>query len=316
MARIKKIMHVLLHERNKIYLLLLPAVQRIIPDKPYVKLYYYLRMGEKLDLNNPKSFNEKLNWLKLYDRNPLYTTLVDKYEVKDWVKAKIGEEYMIPTLGVWESFDQIPFDELPNQFVLKTTHGGGSVGVVICKDKNLFDKEAAANKINRSMQISGYDKHREWPYKNVHRRIIAEKYMEDAASASSEGLIDYKFYCFNGVPTYCQVIRGRGEKLTIDFYDMEWNHMPFVGLKPNVVNGEVPAPQPTQLEVMISICRKLSADIPFSRIDLYEINGCVYFGEVTFFPAGSVGTFRPAEWNYKLGELINLEGVKNKKVKS
>lgn len=314
---IKRVINVLLHNRNIIYLMLLSRIQKFIPDKPYVKLYYYLTMGKKLNLKNPKTFNEKLNWLKLYDRIPLYTTLVDKYEVKDWVKAKIGEEYVIPTLGVWDSFEEIPFDELPNQFVLKTTHGGGSVGVVICKDKQAFDKEAARKKLNHSMHISGYEKHREWPYKNVHRRIIAEKYMEEASSntkiTESAGVLnDYKFFCFDGEVKYLFIATERqkaGEEVKFDFFDADFNHLNLVQHHP-MSGKEIQKPQ--TFDEMKRIAGILSEGIPQIRCDLYEIDGKVYFGEMTFFHHGGVVPFHPEKWDYEFGSWIKLPKEKTK----
>lgn len=292
---------------RRIFLGLLTRTARIWPDKLYLQLRYYLEMGQKLNFKNPKSFTEKIQWLKLYNRKPEYTTMVDKYAVKEYVANKIGREYIIPTLGVWDRPEDIDWDALPNQFVLKTTHGGGGGGVVICKDKTTFNRQEACNKLQRSLNSDIYLNYREWPYKNVPKRIIAEKFMIESGPQKAEGdLADYKFYCFNGEPTYCQVIRDRRTKETIDFYDMEWNHMPFVGLNPKVCNGETPVLRPTNLNTMIDICRMLSKDIPFARVDLYVIDNKEYFGEITFFPASGIGKFEPKEWNEKLGDLINL----------
>jgi hypothetical protein len=235
--------------------------------------------------------------------------MVDKYAVKEYVAKIFGEEYIIPTLGVWDTPEEINWDELPNQFVLKTTHGGGSTGVVICRDKVNFDKKAAEEKMSRSLKSCIYQSYREWPYKNVKRRIIAEQYMEDR---ESEDLIDYKFYCFNGEPIYCQVIRDRRSKETIDFYDVDWNHMPFVGLNPIVKNGITQVVKPYNLENMLSICRELASQIPFVRVDLYSIQSKVYMGEITFYPASGMGVFTPQEWNYKLGKFISLPKIDNK----
>ncbi len=283
----------------------------LFPDKLYLTLLFRCKMGYWIDWKNPKTFSEKLQWLKLYNRKPEYTTMVDKFAVKEYVAKIIGEEYIIPTLGVWDTPEEIDWDELPNQFVLKTTHGGGNTGVVICKDKTSFDKKSAIEKLSRSLKSCIYKSYREWPYKNVKRRIIAEQYMEDR---DSEDLIDYKFYCFNGEPIYCQVIRDRRSKETIDFYDADWNHMPFVGLNPIaenslvsiVKNGITQVVKPYKLEDMLSICSKVASQIPFVRVDLYSIQSKVYMGEITFYPASGIGVFSPQEWNYKLGELISL----------
>lgn len=286
---------------------LLHRTAKIWSDKLYLQLLYYFEMGKKLELKNPQTFTEKLQWLKLYNRKPEYTTMVDKYAVKEYVANKIGKEYIIPTLGIWNRLDDIDWETLPNQFVLKTTHGGGSGGVVICKDKAILNRQDVCQKLQRSLNSDIYINMREWPYKDVPKRIIAEKFMMEAHSQMDDGdLADYKFYCFNGEPTYCQVIRDRRTKESIDFYDMEWNHMPFVGLNPVVNNGGTPVVKPLKLTTMIEICRKLSQNIPFARVDLYVIDDKVYFGEITFFPASGIGIFEPKEWNEKLGNLINL----------
>lgn len=279
----------------------------LMPDKIYLKLKYRVVMRKKLDLSNPRTFTEKLQWLKLYNRKPEYTTMVDKYTAKEYVAAKIGGEYIIPTLGIWDRPEDIAWDSLPSQFVLKTTHGGGNLGVVIVKDKSSIDKELILQNLNKNLKLDLYKRSREWPYKNVKKRIMAEKYMFEEANVDGD-LTDYKFYCFNGVPMFCQVIRNRRTKETIDFYDMQWNHMPFVGLTPVACNiiPNSPVAKPAYLKLMIGICRNLSKDIPFVRIDLYVIDGKVYFGEITFFPAAGIGKFEPDEWNEKLGEMIKL----------
>jgi hypothetical protein len=276
----------------------------LFPDKLYLTLLFRCKMGYWIDWKNPKTFSEKLQWLKLYNRKPEYTTMVDKFAVKEYVAKIIGEEYIIPTLGVWDTPEEINWDELPNQFVLKTTHGGGSTGVVICKDKVNFDKKAAVEKLSRSLKSCIYQSYREWPYKNVKRRIIAEEFLSDGVS---NDLTDYKFYCFDGLPLYCQVIRDRRSKETIDFYDREWNSMPFVGLNPVAKNGLNPVFKPKKLEEMLCACRKLVSQIPYARVDLYSIQEKVYFGEITFFPASGLGVFTPNEWNDKLGDLIYLQ---------
>lgn len=276
-------------------------------DRQFIKYWFKNKMGCYPDLDNPKTFNEKLQWLKLNYRKPILTTLVDKYAVKKYVADKIGKEYIIPTLGVWNSFDEIDFDSLPNQFVLKCTHDSG--GLVICKDKSMLDKEAAKVKIERSLATDFYKQGREWPYKNVPRRIIAEQYMEEVSKTDTTDLIDYKFFCFNGVLTFCQVIRDRSTKETIDFYDMEWNHQEFYGLNPVARNGLKSVARPVHLDKMIEIATKLSNGMPMSRIDLYVINDREYFGEITLFPGCGIGIFTPEEWNLKIGNLIDIQGV-------
>lgn len=306
MNKIKKIFNYLFSNPRAILLALLFRFSSIIPDRLYLKWLYYLNIGRPLNLDNPKTFSEKIQWLKLYNRRPEYTTMVDKLEVKRFIANMIGQEYIIPTLGVWEKFEDIDFNTLPNQFVLKTTHGGGNSGVVICKDKSKFNVVSARNKINNSLKSDIYTKFREWPYKNIKKLIIAEAYIEEKGH---KDLPDYKFFCFNGIPMYCQVIRNRNTTETIDYYDMEWNHMEFVGLNPVAKNGVSPVPKPHNLENIKSICEKLSKDIPFLRVDLYITNEKVYFGELTFFPMSGLGEFRPKEWNAILGDLIDIHNI-------
>ena len=287
---------------------------RWLPDKPYLQLLYRFKMGHRLDLKSPKTFTEKIQWLKLYNRKPEYTLMVDKYAVNKYVADIIGEKYIIPTLGVWDKPEDIDWDALPNEFVLKTTHGGGSGGVVICKDKKTFDRNKAILTLRDSMNSDIYRSLREWPYKDVKKRVLVEKYMapKDMVNNPIYDLSDYKFFCFNGEPKYCQVIRDRHSKESIDFYDMNWRHQEFVGLNPvtssgkNLVNGVNPVPRPMLLDDMICICHKLSKNMKFVRIDMYVIDNRIYFGEITFYPASGMGLFNPDKWNEELGNLISL----------
>lgn len=424
------------------------GITNYFSDEIYLKLSYLVHVGDKLDLDNPKTFSEKIQWLKLHDHNPDYIKMVDKILVKDYVSDIIGAEYTIPTLGVYDSFDEIDFDCLPNQFVLKCNHDSGSI--VICRDKANFDKNKARKKLTKALKSDAFYWGREWPYKFVNRKILAEAYLynDDAIElkenkdktfsengksflgskerisesgfkvvfydtdwktmpferyhskqkldmknplnseevfdlaeklakdipferidfykvegegffgevvlvsnrereeftpskwdktlgtwiklpggvvlikenviihfpfGSSIDLTDYKFFCFNGIPKYCQVITGRTKNEKIDFYDMEWNLQSFVGLTsmngltPSITNSGFVFPQPDSFENMKTISEKLSAGIPFSRIDFYEVNKKLYFGEITLYPAAGFAVFSPDEWNYTLGELINLE---------
>ena len=270
-------------------------------DEKYLRYKFQAVFGYELDLKNPQTFNEKLQWLKLHDRNPLYTTLVDKYAVKKWVADKIGKQYIIPTLGVWDRFDEIDFDKLPVQFVLKTTHDSG--GVVICHDKNTFDKQAARKKLEKSLKNNFYYMGREWPYKNVPPRIIAEPFLTDNIHTD---LADYKFFCFHGVPRYCQVITDRSTSEKVDFFDMDWHHQPFTGLmKPFPPAKQVPS-KPVNFDRMKYACSVLSKNIPFVRVDFYEVQDKMYLGEMTFYPASGFGSFSPKEWDKKIGDLLEL----------
>lgn len=272
-----------------------------LPDKLYLQLLFKVELGYWLNLKKPKTFSEKIQWLKLYGFKSEYTKMVDKVAVKNIVASKIGFEHIIPTLGIWNNFDEINFDTLPERFVLKTSHGGGGGGVVVCPDKNLFDKNNARKVINKSLRKDISRSYREKPYHDVPRCILAEKYLTNGLD---KDLPDYKFYCFNGEPHYCQVIRDRHSKETIDFYDMEWKHQKFVGLNPTAQNGQSPVACPINFKTMQNICRQLAKNIPFVRIDLYEVNSQVYFGEITFYPASGMGKFTPNVWNNLLGDLI------------
>jgi len=272
-----------------------------ISDLTYLKIAFMITMGKPLKLKNPQTFNEKLQWLKLYDRKPLYTHLVDKYEVKLIVAKQIGEDYIIPTFGVWNHFEDIDFTTLPNQFVLKCTHDSG--GIIVCKDKRKFDIEKASKKINTCLKHSFYWGMREWPYKNVKPRIIAEQYMEDD---TQNGLNDYKVHCFNGVPKVILVCRDRfmGSGLTEDFFDLDWNHLMIK--RPNHPNSNGILEKPKELNEIIRLSSLLSKNLPFARVDFYIINHKVYFGEITFYPASGLKSFEPEEWDYTFGSWIKL----------
>lgn len=272
-----------------------------LPDKQFLYLMYWARMGKRLHLKDPRTFNEKLQWLKLYNRKPEYTTMVDKYEAKKYVAEKIGEEYIIPTLGVWDRFEDIDFDSLPDQFVLKCTHDSG--GLVIVRDKSKLDMVAAERKINRSLERNYYLHNREWPYKNVRPRILAEQYMEDRSGA---GLRDYKFYCFNGEPRFLYISEGleNHETATISFVTLDWDFAEY-GRADYRPFTELP-PKPQTFEQMVAFARELSTGHPFLRVDLYEIAGNTYFSELTVTPVGGYMPFDPEKWDLELGTLIDL----------
>lgn len=269
------------------------------PEK-VLKRVFKERMGYDLDLQNPKTFSEKLQWLKLYYHNPLYTTLVDKYEVKQYVADQIGKEYIIPTIGVWDRFNDIDFNELPNQFVLKCTHDSG--GLVVCKDKSKLDIQKARKTITKSLKHNFYYSGFEWPYKNVKPRIIAEQYMEDS---KTKELRDYKFFCFDGVVKYLFIATDRQnrEEPYFDFFDAEFNYL---DMRQGHPNAPIMPEKPLKFEEMKSLASKLSAGMPHVRIDFYEVDGRTYFGEFTFFHHGGWTPFDPEEWDLTFGEKICL----------
>lgn len=270
-------------------------------DEAFLKKEFRYSMGKALNLENPQTYNEKLQWLKLYDRKTIYNTMVDKYEAKKYVADIIGEEYIIPTLGVWDKFEDIDFDKLPEQFVLKCTHDSG--GLSICRDKSKFDKKKAEKKIKRSLKNDFYWSGREWPYKDVKPRIIAEQYMEDTETAE---LRDYKFFTFNGA---CKLLfvaserQSKNEETKFDFFDMEYNHLDFRNGHPN---AKVWPEKPKCFDEMRALAEKLSKGIPHLRVDFYEVNGKVYFGELTFFHWSGMVPFEPEEWDKTLGDWITL----------
>lgn len=285
---------------------LLLKLSPILPDKFFLSCMVRVCCGYWPNWKNPQTFSEKIQWLKLYNRRPEYTMMVDKYAVKDYVAKKIGEKYIIPTLGVWDKPEDIDWDVLPNQFVLKTTHGGGNTGVVICKDKTKFDRQKAIVKLNNSLKQDIYKTLREWPYKEVPRRIIAEQYI--APRPDVKDLPDYKWFCFNGEPKFCQLIQDRTTKETINFFDTEWKHQVFVGINPAVSPVEDIPAHPENLQTQLRIACELSKDIPFARIDLYQIESDTFFGEIILFPKSGLGNFRPNEYNAILGQMLHLPG--------
>ena len=270
-------------------------------DEAFLKRKFKLRMGYELDLDNPKTFNEKLQWLKLYDRNPLYTKLVDKYEVRKYIAEKIGEEYLIPLVGgPWNSPDEIDFDALPEQFVLKCTHDSG--GVVICKDKSKLDIPAVKAKLNKHLKRNYYWTNREWPYKDVKPRIIAEKYMED----ESGGLTDYKVFCFDGEPKLLLMVTDRGsdEITKRDFFDMDFNNLHFTNSAGP--NSDKELKKPASFKEMLQVAAELSAGMTHLRVDMYEAEGKVYVGELTLYDGSGLLALDPPEWEGILGTWIRL----------
>lgn len=280
----------------------------MIPDRLYLQMIYYLKMGKRLNLANPQTFGEKMQWLKLNDRNPRYTMMVDKYAVKDFVAKVIGKQYVIPTLALWDNPNEVNLDDLPQQFVIKTTHGGGGDDIFVCKDKTFFNRDIFLQQFNKSIQKNTYIPFREWPYKNVHRRIMAERFIYDSSNPNSD-LTDYKFYCFSGVPTFCQVIKNRHVKETIDFFDMDWRHLEFYGLNPKAKPSETEIARPVHFDKMKEIARQLSVGLLFSRIDLYDTSEGPFFGEITLYPNSGFGLFTPSKYNIILGNMIHLPNM-------
>lgn len=298
MSKIKKVISYIKNPYKIILFFGTRGKLKFIPDNIFLKLMYYDRLGKKLNLREPKTFNEKLQWLKLNDRKNKYTMMVDKYEVRKYIAETIGEEYLIPLLGVYNKFEDIDFDKLPNQFVLKCTHDSG--GLIICKDKSKLDKEEARKKINKSLKKNFYYHGREWPYKDIKPKIICEKYMVDESGTE---LKDYKFFCFNGVPKALFVATDRGVDTRFDFFDMEFNHLPFMQ---HYKNATKQIEKPKGFIKMINLAKALSKDIAHVRIDFYDINGKIYFGEITFYHFSGFEKFEPEKYDQIFGEWIKL----------
>lgn len=269
-----------------------------------LKKWYKKRTGRELNLENPKTFNEKIQWLKLYDNSPLKTKLADKYLVREWIKENLDEEYLIPLLGVYDSFDEIDFDRFPDKFVLKANHG--CAWNIIVKDKQKFDKKKAKKKFDKWMKRNyalkaGF----EMQYKDIPPKIIAEAFIQD----SKGELNDYKVLCFNGEPKFIWIDQGRFSNRTENIYDTKWNLQPFLL---TYENSKEEVPPPENLETMIEFARKLSRDFALVRVDFYNVDGKIYFGEMTFTSASGVDVFKPAEYDLKLGEMLKLPKSKDK----
>ena len=279
-------------------------LSRLIPDRIYLQIVYFRHFKKFIDFDNPKTFNEKIQWLKLNYRKEEYTNLVDKYRVKQYITKLIGEEYVIPTLGVWKNVDDIDFKSLPEKFVLKCNNDSG--GIVICKNKKDFDEVKAKSFLKERLKNNGYWYGREWPYKNVKPCIIAEKYMEDSIS---KDLKDYKFFCFNGSMEFFDIDIDRFIEHRSNYYDRNGNFLPF---------GKTYCPpdytkkieMPKNLDKMIELAETISHNTVLSRIDFYEIDGQVYFGEITFYPGSGFSPFTDEKWDYKLGDMIDLPNIK------
>lgn len=297
------ISHVLKYIKDPRYRFLVNSVKgkyTDMSDEEFLRRKYYAKMGKQLNLEDPKTYNEKLNWLKLYYRNPLFPVLADKYRVKDYVREKIGEEYVIPLYGVWDRFEDIDFAALPDQFVLKCTHDSG--GLSICRDKASFDTEKARTKIEKSLKRNYYYVGREWQYNEITPRIIAEAYMEDERTKE---LRDYKFFCFDGIvkAMFVATDRQSSSPTTFDFFDAEYHHF---DVRQGHPNAKTIPEKPANFELMKELAEKLSVGIPHVRVDFYEVNGKAYFGEMTFFHFDGSTPFDPEKWDLTFGEWLQL----------
>lgn len=274
------------------------VLQHTMPTKAYLKLKYRVVFKQSLNLDNPQTYSEKLQWIKLYGYRPEHTVMVDKVLVKEYVRNIIGDEYIIPTLAVWDTPDDMDFDSLPDRFVLKCNHDSGRV--VICRDKGTFDRQKAFREMKASFRHNYYLMGRETPYKYVNRKVFAEQFMQDDVTSD---IRDYKFFCFDGEPKAMFVASERATDVKFDFYDMEFNHLP---LRQGYDHSPYHVGKPENFELMKELAAKLSKGIPHVRVDLYEINGKVYFGELTFFHFSGFMPFEPADWDKTWGDWLTL----------
>ena len=280
------------------------GLHKHMDDEEYLRRVFYARMGTQLNFEDPQTFNEKLQWLKLHDRDPAYVEMVDKAAVKRYVAGKLGNAYIIPTLGVYDRPRNIDFDALPDRFVLKCTHDSG--GVVICRDKSAFDRRRAVRTLDRFWKRDYYSQWREWPYQFVPKRVIAEEYLE----AETGGLADYKIHCFNGEPRLILVCQDRfsDSGMSEDFFSESWEHLAVK--RPNVRQAAAPIEKPAQLGEMLALAKTLAKDIPFVRVDVYVVRGRIYFSELTLYPAAGLTPFEPAQWDETFGGWLDLSAVR------
>lgn len=275
-----------------------------VPDDVYLSRMFEYKLNKKLNLDHPVSFNEKIQWLKINDRKSEYAIMVDKYRAKKYVGDIIGYEHIVPNYGVWNNFDEIDFSKLPKRFVLKTTHDSG--GIVIVRNKDKFDKKKAKKKLNSSLKYKFYKTYREWAYSNVEPRIIAEKYLEQE---DGSGLVDYKFFCFNGEPKMLYVSEGleNHDTAKISFFDLEGKRLPFYRSDYAQFNNDIQLPSTFDKMTEIATTLAKETKLPFVRIDLYDVNDTIYFSEITLYPNAGFIPFEPEEWDERLGELLKIE---------
>lgn len=307
MSKIKTFLRLLFKDRKVLRIAIYnykvkTGIYNNLSDVDFLKKTFKVRFGKELNLDNPLTFNEKLNWLKIYDRQPLYNKMVDKFEAKEIVKEKIGKEYIVPTIGIYNSVDDIDFTNLPNKFAIKCTHDSGSV--VICKNKNELNVEKTKRFLKKCCKHNLFFWAREWPYKDVKPRIIVEEYIESL----DENLVVYKVFCFHGKPYLIQVIQNDKHKdETIDYFDTNWN---LLNLKQDFPNSSNHLKKPKALEEMLHLSSLFLIERPFIRVDWYIVNDKPIFSEFTFFSDAGFAFFSPSEWDLKLGEMMELPSVK------
>ncbi len=271
---------------------------RFIPDERYIKMVYWIKNRKTLNLKEPSTFCEKMNWLKLHDIHPEYTQLADKIAVRDYLREKLGEDICFPLLGQWEHYDDIDFDALPDTFVLKCNHDSGSVKII--RSKAEMDHESLKRFFENRLKINPFNLGREYPYREIKPYIIAEKNM---CADGQKDIRDYKFLCFGGEPKYMSVVTERSSDCRIDFFDMDFNHVDMTSSHPQ---SGLQIEKPEKFEEMKALVAKLSEGMRFVRVDLYELDGKIYFGEFTFFQAGGFWPMKPEKWEKELGDMIDI----------
>lgn len=282
---------------------LIRSMLRWVPDELYLKMQFRKMMHRRLDLDNPRTLNEKLQWLKLHDRKDIYTSIVDKASAKDYAAAIIGQEHIVPTLGIWDSFDEIDFDSLPDKFVLKATNGSGNRSVVICTDKATFDRKKARRKLRHGLRKNAYTEYREWPYKNIRPRILAEVFLEE--DGGTQPPADYKFLCFDGVPHDVMVCKDRSTAVRFHYFDRDWNYYRYDKHSINLPEGFT-LPKPEGIDKAWELAEKLSKGFSCVRVDLYIIKGHVYFSELTFYPGSGYDKIILESTDRMYGDLLKL----------
>ena len=278
----------------------LNILRRTTNDKTYYQFRHLFKHRERVQLRDPQTFNSKLIWLNLYDRNPEYAAFVDKYEVREYITKRIGEKYLNELYGVYERVEDIDFESLPNEFVLKATHGSG--WIIICDDKTRFDIGRAKKQMQSWLNKNFYDLYGEWIYKELKPRIICERYLRNEHES---GLTDYKIYCFNDTPKFVQVDMDRYQDHTRTYFDLNWQqiHFELGGCKAS----SSPIEKPGSLNEMIEIARVLCRGLKFLRVDLYLVDGKIFFGELTLYSGNGMLNFSPKQYDKKIGELLKLE---------
>lgn len=272
---------------------------RPLPDSFCLQYQYMRRHWRLLNLKNPATFNEKIQWMKLHYRPELLRTIVDKYLVRNYVRERVGEKILVELVGVYESLDEIQWKNLPDRFVLKLTHGSG--WNILCKEKSTLDMQRIYHRLRKWLGTDFYKYQREWAYKGLHPRIICERFLSDS---KGEPPPDYKFFCFGGEPRVVQVDLDRTTNHTRNLYDLNWNRLPFSLKYPNCDTKE--ADFPKNFKEMVLICRELSRGLPFARVDLYTLDNAIYFGEITIYPGGGLEIFHPLKYNKILGDYLHF----------